>query len=156
MSKVFYLNEIIKFAVEKEIESYNLYHALAKHYSNDVRLKTLFETLRDEEVKHKDFYQNMLKTVEAEQKSNLKEDEEYFAYLEEFIAQARKVAPFPQEKMDSLAEAFHYAILREKDSILFYSMLRNYVSASVRDQITMIISEEVKHLAKLNQAKGAL
>jgi len=50
----------------------------------------------------------------------------------------------------------NYAIAREKDSILFYSGLLNYVPRADREGIYAIIREEVKHAAQLTRIKNEL
>ena len=52
MPKVFYLSEILKFALEKEQQSADLYQKLANQVS-DAKDKAVFERLVQEELGHK-------------------------------------------------------------------------------------------------------
>lgn len=148
MPKLFYLSEIIKFAIVKEKESYHLYKKLAD-FTEKQSIKEVFCQLMREEKQHEEFYKNMLKAVPKEQTAGVKEDEEYYAYVQELISASRSVQPLSIESNTGLSKILNYAIAREKDSILFYTGLKNYVSSTNQDQINKIIKEETKHAAKL-------
>lgn len=59
-------------------------------------------------------------------------------------------------KASSEAEALHIGIIAEKDSILFYSEMRNLVRESDRHIIDAIVGEEKAHLRQLSQLKAKL
>jgi rubrerythrin len=54
------------------------------------------------------------------------------------------------------AEAIQIALGAEKDSILFYSEMREFVRRSDRELITKIIEEERSHLRQLSELKRSL
>ena len=54
MTKILYLSEIVKFAIEKEEQSYALYEKLHNKVS-DAKAKDLFRTLMEQELQHKAF-----------------------------------------------------------------------------------------------------
>jgi rubrerythrin len=155
MGKVFYLSEIVNFAIEKESESYSLYKNLAGQVS-DATCKKLFQELMQQEQQHKDFFSHMLQTVAAEQTPKVQEDEEYQAYMQELIAESRKLAPVSSINLNDLSKALEYAINREKDSILFYNGLKNLVTQAVHRHIDMIINEETRHVIKILEIKNKL
>jgi len=154
MAKILYLSEIVKFAIEKEEQSYALYEKLHNKVS-DAKAKDLFRTLMEQELQHKAFYSEMLGSIPEQQTPKVSEDDEYYAYMQELIAESRKVAPFTELDFNNLAQVFDYAIGREEDSILFYTGLKNYVSEDVQNKIDIIIKQEARHLAMLVELKNS-
>ena len=57
---------------------------------------------------------------------------------------------------DDLATIFDYAIEREKDSILFYMALKDFVSPEIKDHINKIIIQEGKHIAMILTIKQSM
>lgn len=148
MSKVLYLSEIVKFAIEKEQESYALYKNL-HDMSSAPKLKALFKTLMEQEQHHEEFYKEMLTKVAEDQSPGVQEDDAYDAYMQELIAASRTVPTVAELDFDNHKVVIDYAIAREKDSILFYTGLKNFVQESVHTAIDKIIQEEGKHVAML-------
>jgi len=152
MSKLFYISEVIKFAIEKEQESFALYQKLAG-VANNPDSKKLFETLMKEEKKHEEFYAHMLSTVAVEQTPTVKEDDEYLAYMQELIANSRKICTCSESDFSVTAKAVDCAMDRERDSIIFYTGLKGYVPNADQNKIDTIIREEARHLALLANFK---
>jgi len=148
MTKLFYLSEIVKFAIEKEKESIALYKGLGDKASTK-DMKDLFHQLMLEEEKHEDFYTRLLGATPKEQSPGVTEDAEYEAYMQELIRASRSVASLDTRKVTDMKIALDYAIAREKDSILFYVGLKNYLPAHDNKKIDTIIKEESQHMAKL-------
>ena len=145
---MFYLSEIVKFAIEKEEQSQALYKKLAENAKCE-KCKTFFEQLVKEEVKHEEFYSKMLETVADEQSPAVQEDDEYSAYMQEMIESARIAKTVEEIGADDMGAALDYAIAREKDSILFYTGMKNFVPAAAKEHIDVIIREEARHVAML-------
>ena len=176
MAKIFYLSEIVQFAIEREKESYALYKELSKK-SNTEDLKKFFSLLMEEEKKHETFYTKLLDTVPKEQSPGVKEDSEYSAYMQELIRVNRSTPPLDLDKIAEVKEAIDYAIAREKDAVLFYVGLKNFLpttnnptidatgihpvtqdlsSSYDNEEIDIIIKEEAKHVAQLLLLKQRL
>lgn len=176
MAKIFYLSEIVKFAIEREKASFALYKELSDK-ANTEDLKKFFSLLMEEEEKHEIFYTKLLDTVPKEGSPGVKEDTEYSAYIQELIQASRSTPPLDLEKITDIKEAIDYAIAREKDAILFYVGLKNFLPASNNattdavtthseskdflysydnEEIDIIIKEEAKHVAKLLLLKKRL
>lgn len=151
MAKVFYLSEIVKFAVEKEIESEELYQKLHDKASK-VEAKELFAFLVGEEKKHEALYRKMLESVASEQTPGVSENSEYFDYMQEMINAGRAAGTLAQ--YDDLKKACEFAIAREKDSVLFYLGLKNFVQAQDKAKVDVIIAEEGHHIAMLLKLKA--
>ncbi|GAF82729.1 unnamed protein product, partial [marine sediment metagenome] len=67
-----------------------------------------------------------------------------------------KVAREMAEKAASSAEAIQIALGAEKDSILYYSEMRNLVRERDREMVDRIIEEEKSHLRQLSDLKKKL
>ena len=148
MTKLFYLSEIVSFAIEKEKESEALYKALSDK-ANTKDIKDLFHQLMLEEVQHENFYTKLLSTTPKEQTPGVKEDTEYEAYMQELIQASRSTPSLDLENITDMKIALDYAVAREKDSVLFYVGLKNYLPTHEKEKIDTIIKEEAKHVAKL-------
>ncbi len=148
MTKIFYLSEIVKFAIEKEKESAALYKALSDTV-NDKEMKGLFHQLMLEEAQHENFYTKLLDNVPKEQTPGVKEDAEYETYMQELIRESRFAPPLNLEKLTDMKAALDYGIAREKESVLFYVRLKNYLPSHDKEKIDAIIKEETQHMIKL-------
>lgn len=145
MSRVFYFNEIIKFAIEKEEESIALYKNLAEKIGNE-SAKQIFLRLEKEEQKHKLFYSDMLDKDLHEELPEFLAGEDYDAYMRELI-QTSRTAIMPEINIANLNAILDFAVMREKDSVIFYVGLKNYLDDKMQAKIDFIIKEEAKHAA---------
>jgi len=153
MSKIFYLNELLKFAIQRETESFDLYTHMAEQ-TKDPELKVLYETLAEQETKHKMFYTSMLEHTPKEASPKAKpEGDEYMDYIKNLIGSQRTVKPLSNEQLHDPIQSLDYAISREKDSVLFYTGLKHYVPKEAHDKVDIIIHEEMKHAAILTKVK---
>jgi len=151
MATLLYINEVVNFAIEREIESYNLYEELAGKVDN-AEAKNLFKVLMDEELSHRRLYSTLLTTIEAKQSPGVQEDEEYAAYMKTLIDSQRRVKK-PEIDMANLMEILDFAIAREKDAVLFYVGLENVVPDVDKSTVKTIIKEEGNHIVKLTNLK---
>ena len=155
MAKIFYLSEVINFAISKEKESFSLYQDLSNKTNNEDE-RNLFHQLMQEEKQHEAFYTDLLTAIPKEQTTGVKENEEYDAYMQELISASKSVAVLDLEKNPDIKKIIVYAIAREKDSILFYVGLKNYLPPNNSDKIDIIIRKEAQHMAKLYLLKHSL
>jgi rubrerythrin len=148
MPKIFYLSEILDFALEKEQQSADLYQKLADLADNPDD-KALFEKLMRDELGHKAYYAEILASVKEEQSPKVpREGEEYMAYMRQLIEDSRTVKALPEDISSMpLNEILDYAIAREKDSVMFYLGLKQFVPESAKAHIDIIIAEESHHAA---------
>lgn len=155
MAKVFVFSEIINFAIEKEIQSFELYKKLAGLAKKPI-VKKLFTELMKQERKHEEYFENMLAKFENSTKRFLI-DEEYKLYVQEMIASGRKTAPINRLDYNNLDTVLNYAIAREQDSILFYSAFTNLLKkAEQKNYLYDIIRAEGKHIKKILEIKQEL
>lgn len=153
MSKIFYLSEILQFAVEREQQAADLYQKLSDQATNDER-KQLFAGLVQDELGHKAFYADILASVDEESSPGVHPGEEYMAYMRQLIEADRTTEPLPEDLSSMpLDDVLDYAIAREKDSVMFYLGLKQYVPKSAQAKVDIIIEEESKHAALIASLK---
>lgn len=155
MAKLFYLSEVVKFAIEKEQESIELYSSLEQKVT-DTELKNTFQFLTKEEHRHKIFYSKMLENVKQEQSPGVKEDEEYELYMQALISNSRSTPKLSEKDLANMPTVLDYAIAREKDSVLFYSNLKNFLPSREQQDVDAIIHQEERHAAVLQKVKNSL
>ena len=151
MATLLYINEIVNFAIERETESYALYKELSEKVVQD-EAKNLFSVLMQEEQAHKTYYSTFLSTIEAKQSPGVSEDEEYAAYMRTLI-DSRRTVKEPTIALNNLTEVLDFAIAREKDAVLFYVGLENFVPDKDKSTVKTIIKEEGNHIVKLTILK---
>ena len=150
--------ELVDIAVGIERNGASFYDSLAKSASNEIA-KDIYEHLANEEKKHIGVFQSMLAAV-ADYRLPEAYTEEYDLYLKSLVNSAvfsdNQIAREMAQKIGSDAEAIQIALGAEKDSILFYSNLRDLVRRSDRQVIDRIIEEEKSHLRQLSDLKKSL
>ncbi|MCP4051246.1 MAG: ferritin family protein [bacterium] len=153
MPEIFYMSEIINFAIEKEIESRELYKFLSeKAKSNEAR--ELFSYLCFMEEKHEEFFKSLLNSVEKKQTPRVEENEEYYDYMKTLIELSRKYTlDLKNIDIDNLKQVLDYAMSREKDAIIFYSGLKDAVDKTNKSKIYTIIKEEAKHYTQISSLR---
>jgi rubrerythrin len=152
MSKIFYFSEIVKFAIEREIESFNLYKKLAEN-AKDSSIKQLFLTLMTEEKAHEAFYEEILSAVKMEQTPGVSEDTEYEEYVKEMIDSGRKTKQITEVEMQDVKLAVNFALERERDAVVFYTSIKNYLASAERKHVEVIIAEELRHMVMLTNLR---
>jgi rubrerythrin len=157
MSYLLDVKEILEFAVYIEQMGYGFYVGAMKKFS-EPRITELFQYLADEEFKHEEFFKKLL-----EQGGGIKgesRDPEYQAYMREFCkAHAladREATAARLAKASGLEEVLDMAMGFEKDSIIFFSELKEIYTKGKSAAVDKIIHEEMGHLRKIFQMKRDL
>ena len=160
MGMLFSGSELVNIAIGIERNGIAYYESLAKS-TTDTLLKDTYSHLANMERKHMETFQKMLDSVGKYQPTYAGEtEEEYELYLRALIDSVvfpdDKAAKEMANKASSEAEALHIGIIAEKDSILFYSEMRNLVRELDCHIIDAIVGEEKAHLRQLSQLKAKL
>ena len=158
MSIVFTGSELIEIALDIERNGVAFYQALADKTQNK-DTKAIYDYLANEERKHLNTFQGMLNAVGQYQPPQ-DYAAEYMLYLKSLvdnsvfsnISEAQQKA----EKISSEIEAIDTGIQAEKDSILFYAEMQNFVRQPDQKIVLNIIDEEKAHLRQLSQLKQTL
>jgi rubrerythrin len=154
MSYLLAVKEILEFAVYIEEQGYEFYVGALKKFS-EPKVTELFQYLADEEFKHEEFFKKLLKQ-DGEIKSG-HDDPEYQAYMREFCKAHsladREVTAARLAKASGLEDVLEMAMGFEKDSIVFFSELKEIYAQGKSLAVEKIIHEEMGHLRKIFQMK---
>lgn len=151
-------SELAQIAIGIEKNGAAFYDSLAQ-LSEDEKARDIYKELADKERIHINIFQDMLSQI-GDYQAPETFTEEYEHYLKALIdssvfrndKQAREMA----QKVAGSIEALEIGINAEKDSILFYSEMREMVRPSDHDVINSIIDEERSHLRRLSGLKKKL
>ena len=158
MSIAFSGSELVNIAIGIEMRGVAFYDIMTKSTKN-VTARALFQQLANMEREHIHIFQNML--TEAE-KYQIPETyaEEYAAYLQALVDNAIFTDDFITGEMATRAAsdiaALELAISAEKDSILFYYVMKEITPQRAQLTVNKILAEEKSHLRQLSELKGKL
>lgn len=157
MSYLLDVKEILEFAVYIEERGYEFYIGAIKKFS-EARITKLFQYLADEEFKHEKLFKKLLK--QSGEIRSTQRDPEYQAYLREFCKAHslgdREAINEKLARLSSLAEILDLAMDFEKDSIVFFSELKEIYGKVNAAAVDRIIHEEMGHLRRIFQMKREL
>jgi len=158
MENIFHPSEIIRIAVNVERNGQTLFGMLQEK-ATDQKIKDMWGYLKEQEIHHQKIFADILSDTE-----NYFVDEynpgEYGAFLQaiasEYIVTQEVIEQRTKELFTSDLEAINFGIFIEKESIMTYSVLRDYVKSEHQDIIDKVIDEEKKHLVNLYKIKQTL
>ena len=149
-SEIFYIAEQI------EQNGARFYRRAAEIFDDPEICKILLE-LADWEIKHKEFFAEMKKQL-SESNPDIQP-----SVSEQILPEAKVMAglavfgirPNPGDELsgrESETEMLKRAIEKEKDSIVFYTGLKDFTPAEIgKEKIDEIIREELRHIRILNK-----
>lgn len=157
MTKIpFSAEETLKIAIEIEKNGREFYEGMLE-VTDDPEIDEVFRDLANQEVKHRETFEEMLGDVEAEEGPDLNSllygeledsylnalaDSKIFTPANENIEEAREA--------DNRDELLSIAISLEKDTILYYyEILQNAKKSEDQDIIMDVIDEEKAHVKRL-------
>jgi len=156
MSYLLAVKEILGFAVYIEERGYEFYVEAMKKFAAP-RATELFQYLADEEFKHEKFFQKLLEQADDAWKGEADADAEYQAYMREFVKAHslgdREAVCAKLARISSLDEILDLAMGFEKDSIVFFSELKDFYAKGKTAAIEKVIHDEMGHLRKIFQMK---
>jgi rubrerythrin len=158
MSILFSGSEVLGIALGIEENGAAFYQVLASKTQNK-DTKIIYDYLAGEERKHLNTFQGMLNTAGQYQPPEAY-TEEHLLYLKSLvdssvfsnITEAKQKA----ERISSEIEAVETGIQAEKDSILLYTEMQDFVQKPDHKLVCNIIDEEKAHLRQLAQLKQTL
>ncbi|MFC1848111.1 ferritin family protein [Chloroflexota bacterium] len=158
MGVLFSGRELINIGIGIERNGAVFYDSLAES-TEDSRVKAIYKDLAGQEREHIGIFENMLSSLSDYQPPETLTDE-YEAYMkalvDSLIFTDDKVARDMARGVASAVEAIQIALGAEKDSILFYTEMRELVRSSDRDAVGKLIAEEKSHLRQLTALKHSL
>ncbi len=157
MSYLLDVKEILEFAIYIEQRGYEFYVGAMKKFS-EPRATELFQYLADEEFKHEKMFKKLM-----EQGGDVKKgehDTEYQAYMREFVKAHqlgdREAVNAKLARLSTFDDILDLAMAFEKDSIVFFSELKDLYARGKTAAIEKVIREEMGHLRKIFQMKREL
>ena len=155
MSIFFSGAELLEVAIGIEENGAAFYQALADKTKNK-DAKAIYGYLAGEEKKHLNTFQSILDSVGKYQPPESYPGE-YMLYLKSLIDNTvftdLAAAQQKAEKTSSEIDALDIGVQAEKDSILFYAEMQNFVGKGDREVVSSIIDEEKGHLRQLSELK---
>ena len=162
MSISFNAIEVFEIAERIERNSVNFYHKAAEALS-DENLSAILLSLAEFEKEHEKSYANMRKQISAKEWdiTTFDPENEMALYLQK-IADSHIFDPKkdPAEQLidkGTIRDILNYAIECEKNSIIFYIGMKQYVPTTAgKDKVDDIINKEMNHITELNLRLSAL
>ena len=146
--------EIIDLAIKLEKNGEAVYRGAIEKVSSP-EFVPLLEWIADEEVKHADWFAQLKDNLETKNENPFVAEmsRELFGEMLGDKNFSLKDIDFSSiEKIDDLIEIF---IEFEKDSIIFYEVLKPFVEdPAARDYLGKIVEEEKRHIERLNEFIG--
>ena len=151
---MFSANEIIDIGIKLEKNGEAVYRGAIEKLPGS-RLVPLLEWMADEEVKHADWFAQLKHNLETKKENPFVAEmsrELFNEMLGEKNFSLKNVDFSTIEEIDELIEIF---IEFEKDSIIFYEVLKPFVEdPAVRGYLKQIVDEEKRHIERLKEFIG--
>jgi len=152
MSNIFSGSEIVEMAIQIEKNGRDFYNKVSE-FLKGKDTKRIFKYLASQEEKHIKVFEDMLSAVKKYEPSEAYTDE-YFSYIkalsEEHIFTKKKKGKEIADTVKDGRRAVELGLSFERDSILFYYEMKNFVPESEHNIIDNLIREEQMHLKKLS------
>lgn len=151
--------EVIEMAIRTE-ENGQKFYMLYAEKAKEKKVKSLFTYLAEEEVKHIDDFKKLYDIVKETGETIFGDYEEFKAYMESF-ADSKFLTNFTKEAeaikdTADIKEILDFAIGFEKETLLFYYGLMDFISEKGKPIVKDIIEQEKKHVMELGAIKKVL
>jgi rubrerythrin len=158
MGGLFKAREVINMAIDIGKNGSTYYDTLVECAEN-AEVKSIYKDLAKIQREHIMIFQDTLGSVDDYQPPET-DTHDYEAYMkalvDSLIFTDVKVACDMARNMSHDVEAIQTAIRAEKDSILFFTEMLDFVHASARDIVTKLIAEEKSHIIHLIELRKNL
>jgi len=159
MGSLYAGSEVLQMAVEIERKGKAFYDGVVQAMGNE-KVKSIFQYLSDEEVKHEKTFKQMLNKLETNPPESPYDDMEMIIYFRSLID--RKIFPSENEGSDMknvLADpkaAIRIALSLEKDAVLFFNEMLQITNEKDHSVVQAIIEEEREHIKRILKLKDEL
>lgn len=150
---MFSITEIIEIAVQLEKNGENVYRE-AIGQSNNIEMDNLLLGIAEEELEHIDWFLSLKDEIEKNQdRSQVKEMDAQL--IDDLIGkQTFSLADVDFSQVRNSEHLIDIFIEFEKDTILFYEMLKTFlVDEKTIDHLDKIIQEESSHIEKFEELR---
>lgn len=152
MKIIFSGSEIAEMAVDIEKNGRDFYNKVAE-FLKDKNTKKIFKYLAGQEEKHIKVFENILSKVKKYEPIEAYTDE-YYRYIkalsEEHIFTKKKKGKEAAKAVRDGKQAVELGLSFERDSILFYYEMKNFVPKSEHGILENLMKEERRHVEKLS------
>ncbi len=150
--------EILDIALRVEENGEHLYAKLEEK-AEDEKLKNVWKFLKEQEIGHQSKFKEMLESAGDYIVSEFGSGD-YDAYLQAiasaYIFTPELIKKKIEEPFSSDQDAVDFGLQIEKESILVYTALKDYVLSDKKEIMDRIIKEEKKHVIVLTEFKKTL
>jgi rubrerythrin len=158
MANIFSPQEVLRIAIKVEESGKEFYEALEEK-AQDEKLKRMWRYLKGEEDAHTRVFLQLLQNVGTYLIHDFASDE-HEAYLKSvssgYVFTQELIKSKTRDGFRDQYEALDFGIYIEKESILVYSALRQYVAEHKQHVLDKVIEEEKNHLVQLTLLKETL
>jgi rubrerythrin len=151
-------SDIVEIGIEKEKKRRDFYAIAAKQFGDNAELAALFGKLRDWEETHIRKFEKIRDTVAGGSyaESYPGEIEEYMqAVVDDDLYKDLSPESF-SASVKTPAQALDRGIGFEKDAILFFGGLSNFLDKKSKEVVDELIAEEQMHMVQLFEMKKKL
>lgn len=152
----FSVNEVIELAVQIERNGYAFYNRALERKDLTSEARLMLTRLRDDEIQHEVIFRNLREVLDIKDIAVSGDWEMVGSYLQAIATS--HIFNQPDSAINLAAKAGDYrgvienAIAFEKDTLLFFFMMREHVSEEKANKvIKKIIEEETSHIMTLKQ-----
>ena len=162
MTQVFNADEVFKIGVEIERNGRAFYQAAA-NTTEDADLKKLFEELSDWEARHVELFEGLRSSISGKIGAEIPFDPDNMVHL--YLKAVADNSVFVQNsdtaelvaELKTLVNILKKALEFEKESVVFYSSMKEIVSEALgKEEIDKLIHEELNHIGQLTKEVRAL
>ena len=155
MTSVLKVIDVVDIGIEKEKARQDFYNQVASAF-DDTDMKDLFTKLRDWEAGHVVKFESIrdeLKQAPTHESYPGEATAYIKALVDDSLYQQVKAESFAKNVSDPV-EAINYGIGFEKDAILLFQELLQFVQSKNKDAIMKLIEEERHHIVQLIKIKS--
>lgn len=151
---MFTLGEIIDLAIQIERNGEKSYRK-AQDEVSDISISSMLKWLADDEAEHEKWFVDMKKKIDEKVEDPRLEEMGKEILTSVLGEQAFSMDDADFKNIDNIKSLLELSLEFEKDTILFYEMIKDFIDDSkVIDGIDKIIAEENKHVKKLEEFIG--
>ena len=150
-SNMFSMGDIIDLAIQIETNAESVYRNALKKIS-DPALISILRWLADEEVEHAKWFRQLKAMTQSEIKDPAVEAMGKSLLTDVLGRQSFSLKEADFSEINHLEDLLSLAIEFEKDKVIFYNMLRQFIEDNeTLDFLEKIIKEETHHIQELNR-----
>lgn len=158
MGQLFRASELVELAVAIERNGEEFYTSL-KESARDKKVREVFDWLAAEEKKHIGVFQGLVEPVKKYEPIETYPGE-YEAYMKEVadshVFVKRGAGKRLALELKSPSEAIGLAVRFEKDTILFFQAMRQFIPHVQHQTVDELTNEERKHIVKLKELRDMM